>query len=575
MKLIIKEYLAALRERGELDAIIPDMLSQLGLHVFSEPTRGTTQRGVDVAAEGKIQLSDGNSYEGIFLLSIKAGNLTRSEWDTGPQALRPSLNEILDSYIPHNLTDKQRLRHIYICFCIGGVVVENVRDLVAGFIATNTRSNIFFLEWNGDILADMINRGLLSDEVIASDAKMFLRKSIAMLESSEISYRYFNNFLQNLVGANPTKKERKRLVLQINLSLWILWAWGRNEKALETVYLSAELGLLYSWHLLRKGREGERDLFLKTLYVYQCICYDYLQTNVLPYTNVLHCLSLASKPRNAVDVNIKMFDILGRLCLAAIWELLALQGLGENAEASKQIRDKIYSLINHAVALLNNNPSLLSPVKDDFSLEVNMLCLLLLTRGDSCQSIGIYLKNLTSQIQYALHCKLLYPCIYDDYADFLNIQNIRRDEHYREIFEDATAGSILYPSLAFWAVLAQREDIFQQLIKMQREILPHCAFQLYYLNGEAEEKFYINNDIQGVTLGSLNLQDGPQDFCAKIFNECEENNSFENLSAKKSLFWPIILVGCRHYRFPFPANFYADFKEMITARFTQDEHENE
>ena len=60
-----------------------------------------------------------------------------------------------------------------------------------------------------------------------------------------------------------------------------------------------------------------------------------------------------------------------------------------------------------------------------------------------------------------------------------------------------------------------------------------CAFQLYYLNKEAEERFYINDGVKGVNLGSLNLQDGPKDFCAKIFDECEENNSFENLSAKK------------------------------------------
>ena len=77
MKLIIRQYLASLRERGELDAILPDLLSQLGLNVFSRPGRGTRQDGVDVAAVGVL---DGQG-ERVFLFSIKPGDLTRREWD--------------------------------------------------------------------------------------------------------------------------------------------------------------------------------------------------------------------------------------------------------------------------------------------------------------------------------------------------------------------------------------------------------------------------------------------------------------------------------------------------------------
>ena len=51
MKLILKQYLSSLKERGELDAILPDLLSQLGLNVFSRPGRGTRQDGVDVGSK--------------------------------------------------------------------------------------------------------------------------------------------------------------------------------------------------------------------------------------------------------------------------------------------------------------------------------------------------------------------------------------------------------------------------------------------------------------------------------------------------------------------------------------------
>ena len=72
MKLIIRHYLASLKERGELDAILPDLLSELGLNVYSRPGRGTRQDGVDVAAVGKLE---GDDADKVYLFSIKAGAL--------------------------------------------------------------------------------------------------------------------------------------------------------------------------------------------------------------------------------------------------------------------------------------------------------------------------------------------------------------------------------------------------------------------------------------------------------------------------------------------------------------------
>ena len=48
MKLILKQYLASLKERAELDAILPDLLSSMGMNVFISPTRGVKEYGVDI-----------------------------------------------------------------------------------------------------------------------------------------------------------------------------------------------------------------------------------------------------------------------------------------------------------------------------------------------------------------------------------------------------------------------------------------------------------------------------------------------------------------------------------------------
>src|SRR5258706_14296587 len=103
MKLLIRDYLASLRERQELDAILPDLLSELGFHVYSRPGIGTTQRGVDIAAVG-----NDNGVKKVFLFSVKAGDLSRKEWNGGSQALRQSVEEILELYIPERIPAEYR-----------------------------------------------------------------------------------------------------------------------------------------------------------------------------------------------------------------------------------------------------------------------------------------------------------------------------------------------------------------------------------------------------------------------------------------------------------------------------------
>jgi hypothetical protein len=92
MKLVFRQYLASLKERKELDAVLPDLLSELGYTVISRPTIGTRQYGVDAAAVGR----DADGRRKLFLFSIKQGDLTRADWDGSPQALRSSINDILD-----------------------------------------------------------------------------------------------------------------------------------------------------------------------------------------------------------------------------------------------------------------------------------------------------------------------------------------------------------------------------------------------------------------------------------------------------------------------------------------------
>jgi hypothetical protein len=77
---IVREFFRGLKERHELDAIIPELLTAMGYEVISRPMVGTRQYGADVAAIG----TDDDGIRKLFLFVIKKGDLTREEWDDSP-----------------------------------------------------------------------------------------------------------------------------------------------------------------------------------------------------------------------------------------------------------------------------------------------------------------------------------------------------------------------------------------------------------------------------------------------------------------------------------------------------------
>ena len=56
MRLIIKEYLAFLKEKDELDLLLCDLLLQMGYATHNVPKTGNRQFGVDIRASNKNEM---------------------------------------------------------------------------------------------------------------------------------------------------------------------------------------------------------------------------------------------------------------------------------------------------------------------------------------------------------------------------------------------------------------------------------------------------------------------------------------------------------------------------------------
>ena len=234
MKLLFVEYLASLRERGELDAIMPDLLSEVGWSVISRPAVGTTQHGVDVAAVGPGE----DGVKRLHLISIKSGNLTRSSWDSGKNSVRPSLNQIQDVYIPHRIPKRHRDLPVCIVICIGGELHEDVQAEIYGYIETHDSPRTSFCVWNGDRLAELLLSGVLRENALPITWRSDFRKALALVDEPDASFTYFRRFVTSIADeCRAVRSRRLTAVRQIYVGLWTLFVWGREAGNTESGYL--------------------------------------------------------------------------------------------------------------------------------------------------------------------------------------------------------------------------------------------------------------------------------------------------------------------------------------------------
>jgi len=99
IQLVLSHYLSGLREREELDALLPDLLLAMGHAVESRPQVGVNQGGVDVLST----LTDADGTVEAFLYVIKFGNVSRNDFYSGQQAIQPSVRQAASEYIQNRL----------------------------------------------------------------------------------------------------------------------------------------------------------------------------------------------------------------------------------------------------------------------------------------------------------------------------------------------------------------------------------------------------------------------------------------------------------------------------------------
>ncbi len=558
MKLILKEYISSLKERDELDAILPNLLSKMGLNIIGTPTRGSREFGVDISAVGSIN----GEPEKLYLFSVKKGDLTRKTWDgDSKQALRPSLNEILDSYIPTRVPPEHKDKPIEICICFGGEIKTEVRQTISGFTTGNTTDKISFSEWNGDKIAELILHYFFSEDLAPEDHRRLLRKSLAMIEEPEVAFKFYQQLVDNLCTKNTLKSKLAINVLQqLNLYTSILYGWARELNNIESAYLASEYIVLKSWDILKgyinKRKTKNRAILLglgqKILNLHTIIAQDYIEKVIKPSTNIYLGLSTTISSHCPVDINIILFDILGRLALQGIWHFNGyhILQLSHNQQLAEESLNNYYEISNIIVDIINNNPMLLTPYKDDQTIDIMLAAYCLLCSPHYLNHIQEWLTSMTNLVYMNFHNNANYPINENDYEKLI-AHPIDNSNDYKK---SVTEGSTLVPYLSLIAAICKLPDLYELIQKLKNEFLQHSNHQIYFFDQDSESNLYGNQELHGATLSDVNLEEGPEKLLEELKEDSKEFNEFEKLSAVTIGLYPLVLIACRHYRIPFPVH---------------------
>ena len=552
MKLIFTEYLASLKERGELDVIMPDLLSEIGFNVISKPAIGTRQYGVDVAAVGPSS----DSTRALYLLSIKPGDLRRSDWDFGEQSLRASLNEILDVYIPNHLPKRYSDLPVVIVVCLGGDLHEGIRANVENFMCKHTEESITFALWNGDQLAELLLSGILRENTLPSTWQSDFRKSLAMIDEPDVSLSNYRRFTVSVADScKSNRPARLRAIRQFYLALWTLYVWAREADNIEAAYLCSEWAVLISWPLIKDYLTGKsketRQLnqsFIRLVELHNAIAHDYLYTYVKPREAIQHGLASAVPSQSYLDINLRLFDIVGRIGASGLWQLFRFNFLNQQAEEDDReaMRAALDDTAKLLTAVIQNNPVLCTPIKDSHAIDINIACLFLNKLG--CDNlIRSWIHIIAEATVFAYHSNGPYPCDFDDYRDL--VDHPKGDDQYRE---EATKTSILVPTLAVWASIYGDVETLGYLAHFAEGPYKHSTLQLWYPGSDTEEHLYRGSANHGHAASDIRIERRPEDIVAQIRFECSKSTAFESLSPLAYGLWPLLILASRHHRIPVP-----------------------
>lgn len=475
--------------------------------------------------------------------------------------LKPCLDEILYTYIPKRIPKRYKGLPIKIALCFGGDIKGTVKENVDDYIDAHTKEGeIEFAEWNGDYIVGLIADGILRESIFPKDLQGDFRKALAFVDDSSVCVTHFQCVLSKLASQSfKTKKERLTAIRQIYLALWNIYVWGREANNLEAAYICGERCVLWAWELCKDHIGNNRppavalsEVLDKFVALNHSIRSVYIDTHVAPYCAAEDGLASAVFSRSNLDINLKLFYVLGKTAMHGMWLLLFKQRYSDenNQDLAAVFEEQIEETAKLVEQMVSLNPVFNSPIRDDHAIEITLACMFLGHSGHH-HFVPNWITQIFSSCRFSFISSNRYPCVHREYFE-LAVHPID-DEDYKK---DSTNGSVLYPILAIWCAVFRDEEMIKQIANFKQEQMVHSTWQIWLPGADTEEHLYRNSASHGASFSDLDFDRGGKALLEQINTEINASENFQNLSVMQKGMWPMVLMACRHHRLPIPPQYW-------------------
>lgn len=553
MRLVIREYLSMLKESGELDALLPNLLFSMDIEPISKAQVGVRQYGVDVAGVGPDP--DDDDKKKLFLFTVKQGDIDRLSWDGGdPQAVRPSLDEILDVYLRNHVDAEHEPLPKKIVVCCNGDMKQAVEPNWRGYKDRHAEpGTVEFDFWRGDRLAALIEQHFLDEYLFPESAQKQMRKTIALADQNEEEPHHFYALIHETLferdlptdGKQGSRRKRQHALRLLKLSLNIVFYWCREADNLRPALLCAERTVLLAWDWMRQG-----DLFgcRTTREEFELLLFTHLEV-VHAYVVKLSPLcvvrdGLFGWGADELEYPLRTFDTVGILGLHCV-ALKSLAGAVEDETAQQNLDQGAQETAQILAALVANNPPAATPRYDAHAIDIVLGMLALASCGLEPRAAA-WLESLCTRICVAYQLGRHFPISTDSYDDLVAM-NVGQAPSKEKLMELST----LLPTLAHWHAVLDLPEPYEAFRNAVTSIFSETDLQIWFPEESTEEHLYRENAGRtGAMLSSIQLPETLAELKTYSSRLHHKRRAFESLSCFAQGRPILGLIASRHFRSP-------------------------
>lgn len=543
MRLVLSHYLESLRERDELDALLPELLVAMGHSVHSRPQIGVAQAGIDVLSSFPARGADKEA----FLFIIKFGNVGREDLYSGKQAIQPSVREACTDYVRTRMPQSLRDARKRLVLLTNGILKQEAQ---AGFSALTDEvaaaPNCSLELWGSDQLLPMIEQHLFDEALLLKAGQYHLRSAIATLDDTDTSTRRFVKFVDSALTDGAASQSgnaaaKKRRFLKRCATAVVGWsvfaAWSETEGNLKPSANGCEYLALRLWGEALKHGFVEDKTFGERFGVVMMLLWGALHRyfdKVAP--QLLEPRMVLSYRPEWVLYNGLLLEELGRL---GLFLLLTPKG-SETAELRTSIRRL---LIN----LLNAHPGCRLPAMDGQSIDLSLVLTALMSEED-WQGTSNLVKDIAGRLRLAAQSDRYLPVDTDLLEDAIAAHAGSHD--VGSFFQTSS----LVPMLATVASLTGDEEVLALLREEVHPLIRNVTLERWFPKAELERLAVDEHPVQrlGISRALSELKSSCGEEASASLNLPQGAASAAEFKCILLGYETLVAISSRLYRHPLP-----------------------